>query len=311
MRRCPPITRKIVQMCALTHVATANLGDPTAQTLARLTHSYGRGSRKIDAFIIDEFSQIDAVLWCHLAGILHHSGAALIIAGDWAQLGPVCDYIGGKACPSMQGRAFLREKCSHFLRLTTCRRSDARLFDFYTMVADSSNTNLVYWVDQARTMFPRLPGHSPVNLVCSHRRRVSLNHALQEYYRPREGCIWVDPGQSKATHCHPQPMWLWVGQDLICSTIRKGLRRQWTYKIVELSDRDAVLEAPDGTRTERIAHQMVAQAFRLSFARTYHSSQGCEWPRVRLWDFDSTFLTKSHIVVGLSRCLNSAALDIM
>ena len=70
--------------CALTHVATANLRDAKAETLARLTHSYGRGRRRIDVLIVDEYSMIDAMLWCHLASILHHSGAKLILAGDWA-----------------------------------------------------------------------------------------------------------------------------------------------------------------------------------------------------------------------------------
>ena len=48
LRECARILRaqgKEVQMCALTHVATMNLRDKDAQTLARLTHSYGRGRR--------------------------------------------------------------------------------------------------------------------------------------------------------------------------------------------------------------------------------------------------------------------------
>ena len=81
--------------------------------------------------------------------------------------------------------------------------------------------------------------------------------------------------------------------------------------MVELNSQSAVLEAPDGTRTERMPHKKVATMFRLSFARTYHAAQGMEWPRVRLWDCDSIFLTKQHLVVGLSRCLDSSKLDIM
>jgi hypothetical protein len=80
---------------------------------------------------------------------------------------------------------------------------------------------------------------------------------------------------------------------------------------VELNGQTAVLEAPDGTRTEALAHKRVATMFRLSFARTFHAAQGMEWPRVRLWDCDSMFLTKQHLVVGLSRCLDSSCLDIM
>ena len=106
-------------------------------------------------------------------------------------------------------------------------------------------------------------------------------------------------------------MWLWRGQELIRSVIHKGLRRQWTYTIIELTPQTAVLEAPDGTRTDRLSLSKVASMFRLSFARTFHAAQGLEWPRVRLWDTESLFFTKQHLVVGLSRCLDSSNLDIM
>jgi hypothetical protein len=313
LRRCAAALReqgKTVQMCALTHVATANLQDKGAMTLARLTHSYGRGVKtRFDCLVVDEMSMIDAMLWCHLTSILHHSGAKLVIAGDWAQLGPVCDMLLNIACPSMQGRAFLHEKCGARLRLETCRRSDARLFAFYTSVATSTE-DLAAWVRRAREAFPPLPGPSPINLVCCHKRRVALNRELQEVYK-QPGAIWVQPGPSTARHNVPQDMWLWVGQELICAVIHKSMRRQWTYRVVELNGQTAVLEAPDGTRTEALAHKRVATMFRLSFARTFHAAQGMEWPRVRLWDCDSMFLTKQHLVVGLSRCLDSSCLDIM
>jgi len=318
LRECARLLReqgKEVRMCALTHVATANLRDPKAETLARLTHSYGRGRCKIDFLIVDEYSMIDGMLWCHLASILHHSGAKLIIAGDWAQLPPVCDQLLNTNCPSMQGRAFLREKCGHRLRLETCRRSDPRLFTFYKTLAEhpiESWEAMQFWVRCAKEQFPPIPGPSRVNLVVSHKRRVALNAELQEVYKG-EGAIWVEPGPSKATENVSQPMWLWLGQDLICSTIRNGLRRSLTYKIVELNQQTAVLEAPDGRRTERMQLKKVAQMFRLSFARTYHSAQGLEWPRVRLWDVDvnNIHLTRAYLVVGLSRCLDSTQLDIM
>ena len=312
LRQCAQGLReqgKTVQMCALTHVATANLRDPKAQTLARLTHSYGRGTCRIDCFVVDEFSQIDAMLWCHLASILHQSRAQLVIAGDWAQLPPVSDRLLNVACPSMRGRVFLTEKCGYRLRLETCRRSDARLFSFYTALALSEEPVTV-WVIRAKEAFPPMPGNSPINLVTCHKKRVALNAELQEFYK-KPDAIWVTAPPSNAKHNETQDMWLWRGQELICAVIHKGLRRQWTYTIVELNPQYAVLEAPDGTRTDRLSHTKVASMFRLSFARTFHAAQGLEWPRVRLWDTESIFFTKQHLVVGLSRCLDSSNLDIM
>ena len=195
---------KEVQCCALTHVATANMRDERAQTLARLSHSYG-GRRKIDVLIIDEMSQIDAMLWCHLASICHR-GAKLIAAGSWCQLGPVCDQLLNTTCPSMQGRDFLRKKCGYRLRLETCRRSDPRLFAFYTSIASSAE-DVSVWVQRAKEAFPPIEGPSPINLVSSHERRKSLNAELQELYKPANA-IWVPAPPSTARHNEPQSMWL-------------------------------------------------------------------------------------------------------
>ena len=58
-----------VLMCAVTHVATANL-EPDAMTLCRFVFQYGRGIRmRLDCRIVDEFSLIDGMIWCHLATI--------------------------------------------------------------------------------------------------------------------------------------------------------------------------------------------------------------------------------------------------
>ena len=104
---------------------------------------------------------------------------------------------------------------------------------------------------------------------------------------------------------------MWRGKEWVCSEIHKGLRGQWTYTIVDLNPQYAVLEAPDGTRTERLSHAKVASMFRLSFARTFHAAQGLEWPLVRLCDAESLSFTKQPLVVGLRRLLDSANLYIM
>ena len=180
----------------------------------------------------------------------------------------------------------------------------------YWLRFEASAEDVAVWVQRAKATFPPIEGPSPINLVSSHERRKRLNAELQEIYK-QPGAIWVPEVPSNAKHNEPQAMWLWEGQELICAVIHAGLRRQCTYKIVELSDKDAVLAAPDGTLTARFTHSKVASLFRLSFARTYHAAQGLEWPRVRLWDTESIFFTKQHLIVGLSRCLDSRKLDVM
>jgi hypothetical protein len=246
LRRCAAALRekgKRVQCCALTHVAVANLRDPSAQTLARLTHSYGQGKRnRFDVLVLDEFSMVDTAIWCAAAAILHHSGAQLIVAGDWLQLQPVCDVLLGLQCPSMQNRDFLRERCgSNRLILRKCWRSDPRLFNFYKQVAESSEDVSVF-VERAKREFPPIEGPSPINLVACHVRRIALNAELMERFKPTDRpCFWVEPGPSNARHNQPQPMWLWLGQELICASPHHGLRRQWPYTVVELSAEHVVL----------------------------------------------------------------------
>jgi len=64
-----------------------------------------------------------------------------------------------------------------------------------------------------------------------------------------------------------------------------------------------------GERTKPMAHKVVASIFRLPYARTIHAAQGLEWPRVRIWGWDSPNFTLSHLVVGMSRRLAADALD--
>jgi hypothetical protein len=65
---------KRVMMTAVTHVATANLEDPEAQTLSRLTYSYGAGVKtRPDVLTLDEFSLPDGYLWAHLATLCFHA----------------------------------------------------------------------------------------------------------------------------------------------------------------------------------------------------------------------------------------------
>jgi hypothetical protein len=142
--------------------------------------------------------------------------------------------------------------------------------------------------------------------VCSHARRVALNAQLQDIYK-QPGAILVNPERSTARKNVPQTMWIWVGQQLICASRLKNLRNQATYVVEELTETHAVVAL--GDERHRFALPRVAELFRLPFARTYHSAQGLGFDRVRLWDCESRFFTKEHLVTGLSRCRSSAALD--
>jgi hypothetical protein len=209
----------------------------------------------------------------------------------------------------MRDRPFIKERCGYTrLILRECKRSDARLFDFYSAIC-SSTDDVGAWVARARQAFPPLPGPSITNLVGCHNRRLQLNATLQEIYKPSDA-VWVEPDRTNAQHNKPQGMWLWQGQELICACRGRAYRHQGTYIVKELSSDGALMRQQGSDDTVPIAPlSRVASMFRLPFARTYHSAQGLSFDRVRLWDCDKVFFTTAHLVVGMSLCRSSECLD--
>jgi hypothetical protein len=253
---------------------------------------------------------VDTYVYTFLATILHHAKCQCIFAGDWAQLPPVCNVYLGKRTLSMRDRAWLKERCGFSrLTLTECRRSDSRLFSFYAAMVHAPDVPLHEYVMAAKRAFPHIPGPSPINLVHCHRRRLSLNAELQEIYKPPHA-ILTNPEHSTARKNKPQSTWLWVGHTLICATRKNGFRNQWTYVIERLTETEAWLRTEGGTDVVHVTPlSRVAEMFRPPFARTYHSSQGLGFDRVRLWDTEAQHYSLAHLVTGMSRCRNSSALD--
>ena len=118
--------------------------------------------------------------------------------------------------------------------------------------------------------------------------------------RPKNAeTYWTEPGPCRAQNTVPQPMFLWLHQELYCASTHTALRNRWTYVICDLTEKYAVLEpVGGGPRTGRLEHSRVAELFRLPYARTYHAAQGLEWPRVRLWCWSAPMFSLSHLLVG-------------
>ena len=108
----------------------------------------------------------------------------------------------------------------------------------------------------------------------------------------------------------PQQIWLWPGQELICANRLQGFRNQWSYKVVRLTETEAHLRPVGGDAVHKLSPlSRVAELFRAPWARTYHSAQGLGFDRVRLWDTSAMHFSASHLIVGMSRCRRSEALD--
>jgi hypothetical protein len=303
--------KKKVQMIAVTHVATANLEDDFAMTCSRFTFHYGRGKKnRPDVLCVDEVSMIDPYIYTHLNTIINHARCQCLFAGDWSQLPPVLSQYMGSPVHSMRDMPWLKERCGfNRLVLTECVRSDQRLHVFYSAVAREIHVDIQDIVQLAHRQFPRIADDAPINLVHSHVRRIAIIRDLQEKIRPAHA-IWVEPVKSNAAHNHPQPLWLWEGMDLICSTRSHNLRNQWTYKLVYLSDTEAHMKSPTSDKIHKFTPTRVVELFRSTLARTYHAAQGLTFDcRVRLWDTRIPKFSREHLIVGMSRCTRSELLD--
>ena len=142
----------------------------------------------------------------------------------------------------------------------------------------------------------------------SHRRRVHLCEQLQRHYAPPGSMLIEKPKECVALRNVAQDMLVWPGCPLISASRRH--RHNWTY-FVKSVEPDAVVLYPhnDPEALVTMPPSEVVKHFRISWARTIHSAQGLQWPRVRVHDVFSPFFTKEHLVVALSRCENSACLD--
>ena len=86
--------------------------------------------------MVEEAGQVPHYIWCQLLG-LRLLGIRFIVLGDIAnQLAPVSDIFGGRELKLEADASFLRLlPDSNRLTLLEGKRSDARLFDFYTRLA--------------------------------------------------------------------------------------------------------------------------------------------------------------------------------
>ena len=235
----------------------------------------------------------------------------MIAGGDLCQLPPVNDLCNAVECPRMRNRAFFRDLCdSARLRLHICRRSDPALFEFYSQLSDSEE-DVALWAQRAIERFPTIAGPCPINLVFSHKDRVRLNDELQSVYKPSDRpCFWAEPGPCRAEETLPQAMWLYEGLELYACMKARPWRNRWPYRVVEVEEKTVTLQAKDREDRSTLPHATAAVLFRLGFARSYHAAQGLEWPRVRLHGWSNPYFTLSHLLVGVSRCLRSDALDL-
>ena len=127
--------------------------------------------------VVEELTQIDVQLWADLA-LCRFKGVQMILCGDFGQFGPVCEHWAGCALAegALENSQMLHEMCGGMcggnkLVLTENKRSDARLFDFYTNLGEDLQAAL----RRAKQLFPKTKRDAAYTLTMSHSRRVAVN----------------------------------------------------------------------------------------------------------------------------------------
>ena len=235
-----------------------------------------------------------------------------LLSGDFNQFSPLGNTFRGA---TVGETAF---ECSGLLHtlsggnkvvLTTCRRSEARLFDFYSslVAGDRRDLPLPEAVRQARLQFP---GTAPArwNLVISHQRRIRINREYNNREAPPEAVLLEVKG--KAAHGNAaQTMKLWPGLQLLgcVSSEKKGVKNGCLYTVWNVGKGVVRLEGLPVTFT----FEQTTLWLSLSYAQTYASCQGTEFTEaLSLWDVGHRYFSMHHLFVGLSRAAHGAFISL-
>jgi len=295
---------------AYTHVAAQNIRVEGARhgTLHHCLYKFPCFNGWV---VIDEASQIPAIVW---AAVLRwaHSGARFLVLGDFrSQFGPAYDrWRHNTVAASAENSAMFKRLCgSNRVNFTTYRRGDDRaFFDLYTTMVDRP---VAECLAEVKARFPTKPGHALWNLVVSNRRRKRLNAQLNAAaFREaslREqggGGLWVD----KAEQVDGQGFWLFPGLHLIGCATERGIFNGQLYTVVSVAEA-VVLRVLDSDR-EVECDAAGVKCLKPARALCYYAAQGRTLRgRVRLW-VDHPRLTTTHLIVGLSRATAPELVDV-
>ena len=231
----------------------------------------------------------------------------MICCGDFGQFGAVAESWAG--CPvqegALQSSDMLLEMCDgNRLTLTENRRSDAKLFDFYTGLKSGTPQarpiQEALW--EARALFPKTKLLPDFTLTMSHKRRVALNKAHNLRHKLADAVFIQAPPATREGN-QPQSMWVWSGLRVIGSGGKclKGL----FYTVRAVTGEQVLLD------DLALSHQVAVRSLRLAYALTFASCQGLTLPgRVRL-ETESPHMSTRHLYVGISRATAAELVEVV
>jgi len=318
--------RRVVAI-AKTHNAALVAGGDTCDHFA--WKHIREGGTGADVIWVDEVSMLDARLLDDLNhASLRDPPIQWILSGDFNQYKPFFStFRGSQVEKSFEDSALLRRLAGQLrLTLTTCRRSDPALFDWYASLAADPlgwrhSRPLSANVDEAIATFTpdRATGFipdtklAPTNLVISHRRRVSINARCNEatrrdhpeavHFTLAEYEVECEPGTNS-----PQDAWFWPGMKAVACCKGRKLRNGRAYNIQSIGDKQVTIEPAEASgdvaadKPVTLTRAAFFKQLRLPFAVTYASAQGLTLEGlIALHDTKHTHFDWRKLFVGLSR----------
>ncbi len=230
------------------------------------------------------------------------TGSQFLVSGNVAQMGACFSSFRGvevNVDQIGQSEYFFNLCGGHRCVLTTCHRSDAALFDWYTSLSDGgsrAHLDIAAQVRQAKADFP-VRDHARWHLCISHAKRKAINRREMLRLKPSDAVFYPMVSCPGSTN-ENQDLWLWPGAEVYACTrsTTKGLRNGMLY-IVQLVGETTVLEGGVS-----LTKQEVSKYLRPSFAQTYAGSQAVTLQgRVELCDTTNHRFTTRMLLMGLSR----------
>ena len=161
-------------------------------------------------------------------------------------------------------------------------------------------------VAEARKAFPS-QGFAQVNLVISHKRRVSINAKIQarrlREERPADVLCLTAYKQSVANVSQPMVLWKGVPLTAVLDGLSKcGIYNSQLLTVQGWSDKDIEVVCQEGGQKYTVTYEFCRRSLRLAYAMTYASIQArtCQGT-VALWDTKHSKFSRRHLVMGLSR----------
>ena len=298
-----------------THVAAQNMSAPelVGQTCDGWTrrHVIHGGGFNGGCVWLDEYTTLDAQQFCYL-NVLRYGSTQFLVSGDPNQMGaPFSTYRGVPVdVDQIRQSEFFFHLCGGTrCVLTTCMRSDAALYDWYTSLSEGgarAHLDVAQQVREARAAFP-VGGTARWNLVVSHQRRKQVNRREMLRLKPADAEFYPivsAPGMTS----EPQDMWLWPGAQVYacCRSVQRGLRNGMLYTV------EAVGETTRLVGDITLSKEQTSRWLRPSFAQTFHSSQGLTlYGRVELCDTSSPRFTSRMLLMGLSRSTAATCVQVV